>query len=514
MNIASLLEHWQITENPFRAEEARHDAVFARLNALANAHPDFEKIVGDLSRPSTAIVFGEKGSGKTAIRLQLAERIARANAASPKNKVLLVAYDDLNPALEQFCGVAQRSGKEPATSDTPARDTRRLSDRLREFKLVDHMDAILATAVPRALDVLLEGSGPDAPWKVLRKQPEGVKRDAQLLQALYDRHDTAEHRAAVLRQKLRIPGNPDRLLWSVLAYAGWLVPAAVVAASFYVPRDIIGVRLWLYLLGATILLWAGVVLKRAVLDPWSARRLARRVARHLRTVPRNIDALADTLSRVPSVDRPASTLTLDDSESVRYGMLERLRRLIRAAGYTGIIVVVDRVDEPTLVSGDIDRMRSIVWPLLSNKFLQQDGIGLKLLLPAELRHELFRESAAFFQEARLDKQNLIERLTWTGATLYDLCNARLRSCRPENAPPLTLADLFEDDVSRQDLVDALDQMRQPRDAFKLLYQCMAEHCSNITEDQAKWRIPRLVLETVRRFQSDRVQMLARGYRPA
>jgi hypothetical protein len=47
-----------------------------------SAHSDFDKILGDLSRPSTSIVFGEKGSGKTAIRLQIADRVARHNAWS------------------------------------------------------------------------------------------------------------------------------------------------------------------------------------------------------------------------------------------------------------------------------------------------------------------------------------------------------------------------------------------------------------------------------------------------
>ena len=62
---------------------------------------------------------------------------------------------------------------------------------------------------------------------------------------------------------------------------------------------------------------------------------------------------------------------------------------------------------------------------------------------------------------------------------------------------MTLLDLFESDVALRDLVDALDQMHQPRDAFKFLYQCIAEHCSNVTAEEGQWRVPRLVLEMVR-----------------
>ena len=52
-------------------------------------------------------------------------------------------------------------------------------------------------------------------------------------------------------------------------------------------------------------------------------------------------------------------------------------------------------------------------------------MGFKLLLPMELRHAVFRESSAFFQEARLDKQHFVEHLAWTGPMLFDLCNARM-----------------------------------------------------------------------------------------
>ena len=195
-------------------------------------------------------------------------------------------------------------------------------------------------------------------------------------------------------------------------------------------------------------------------------------------------------------------------------MLDRFTRVVGAAGFKGVIVVVDRADEPTLVSGDPERMRAIICPMFNNKFLQQEGLGIKMLLPIELRFALFKESNAFFQEARLDKQNLIERLTWTGAMLYDLCNARLRACLAEGSGELSLLDLFAEDVGRQDLVDALNEMHQPRDAFKFVYRCLTEHCSNVTTDQNDMRIPRLVLEQCRKAEADRVQQLYRGIRPA
>ena len=83
MTVSDFLQHWNLTENPFRGEEARSDAVFARMGGAPETpddaslfHSEFEKILGDLRRPGSSVVFGEKGSGKTAMRLQIAQAAA------------------------------------------------------------------------------------------------------------------------------------------------------------------------------------------------------------------------------------------------------------------------------------------------------------------------------------------------------------------------------------------------------------------------------------------------------
>ena len=512
MNINSYFQHWAITENPFRAEEARHDPVFARLGDTNAAHPDFEKIVGDLRRPSTSIVFGEKGSGKTAIRLQLQERIEAHNQAHPDARILLVPYDDLNPVVDRL--LAHHSVG-PGSKDQLILET------LRNFRLVDHFDAILHTATTRLVDACLNDSEPDrqksfpeSPAKRLRQEPFTTRQNLILLQAVYAEDDETCSRLRRLCRKLKAPPDFRTLLWLFFSAVGWLPPAALFFAALLSPQVDLGsrtVQIGFILLVAA---WLLAVVYGLFWRMWSATRLAKRIHRQVITTGRSLRSLARAIPLIPESLRRGSGLPTDDSDDTRYAMLDRLRAVLRPLGITGIIVVVDRVDEPTLVNGAPDRMRAIVWPLLNNKFLQQDGLGIKMLLPIELRHELFRESTAFFQEARLDKQNLVERLSWTGAMLYDICNARLTACRAPDAEPISLADLFETDVTRQDIIDALDQMHQPRDAFKLLYRCIQEHCSNVTEEQASWRIPRLVLESVRRQQSDRVQEFSRGFRPA
>ena len=77
MKIETFLEHYRIGENPFGAEEARNDPVFDRLIQHDLSHPEFAKVLGQVDRPGTSVVFGEKGSGKTAIRIMLDNQIAR-----------------------------------------------------------------------------------------------------------------------------------------------------------------------------------------------------------------------------------------------------------------------------------------------------------------------------------------------------------------------------------------------------------------------------------------------------
>ncbi|HED54032.1 MAG TPA: hypothetical protein ENJ00_07500 [Phycisphaerales bacterium] len=512
MNLQQFFEHWGVTENPFRGEEARQDAVFRRLSlddgtsqSSHAAHSDFEKILGQLEFPSTSIVFGEKGSGKTAIRMQIARRIAEHNKAHPDRKVMLVAYDELNSFLDRF------------HARTGATDPLESFGRLR---LVDHIDAILMRAVPGVVDAVIgetaSGRSADLGEQVRRRAralDPTSKRDLLLLQALYDRPDNAHQRTGKLRRALRLGLPRSVLLWNVLAFGGWVLPVGVLVAFLLMGASVESV-LWQVLFGVTLLVWVAFLFKRFVWDAMALRRVARRVRRQIRVSSRPEESYVASFGQIDPVELRSGALPTTDSDDTRYALLSRFRQALRGFGYSSMIVVIDRIDEPTLVNGDADRMRAIIWPLLNNKFLQQDGLGVKMLLPIELRHALYKESTSFFQEARLDKQNLVERLTWSGSMLYDLCESRLAACRTEGADPISLLDLFAEDVTRQDLVDALDQMHQPRDAFKFLYACLNEHCSNVTSQEQSYRVPRLVLETVRKQQADRVQQLYRGIGPA
>jgi hypothetical protein len=507
-----------VYDNPFAAEEARLDPVFTRLMQKHATHPDFPKILGRVDKPSTAVVFGEKGTGKTALRMLISNEIAEHNQQNPKRRVLEVPYDDFNRLLDNLLEREQQD-----------------ADRvLADFRLVDHQDAILSAAVTRLVDAMLNEQPrddeehpvplPSNPTKALRALPRDKRVDLAVLAAIYDSPNAGSgvSRWRRLRRKLglgwHLPLKTIRWLTVIftvvavgLAVAGWLV-GPVNAEQIQTPLIVVAA-----LAGLGWLVWAIQQLRLG--------RLARKVARETRSLSRDPSELRQIFGqlRMSDLNRqplPSAKQAEQTKRDTRYQLTRQFLEFLGGLNFVGMMVMVDRVDEPTAISGDPEKMRRLLWPVFDNKFLQQDRVGLKLLLPIDLRHALYRESPQFFQEARLDKQNMIDRLEWSGATLYDLCSSRLRACRDTSgadgdaARELYLTDLFDEDVSEATLVDALDQMHQPRDAFKFLYRVIQEHCRLVPEDQANFKVAKLTLESVRRSESQRVQELYRGLTPS
>ncbi len=501
MNTKTFFNHYNIAENPFRAEEARQDAVFARVETACH-HPDYSKIRGEFDRPSSAIVFGERGAGKTAIRIQIEDDLAAHNRSNPESKCLGIAYDELNPVLDRL--------QQHLRMKSP-------DESLAKIRLTDHIDGILASIVPGIVDQILGETRNEPPLvidnslaKRFRALDPAAKRDLLLLQVCYDRPDEADLRTARLRQAIKAK---SRSILPLLKWSAGIVAFIALGLMLYVlfadPQE----YRWLWM-AAVIILAAGAIglVGRWGWLWWKVSAAARSLSSSLRVLHRPALSFPKSLSVLSVHDVITADLPIGEHDDPRYAMMQRLLRVIQPLGYRSIVVLFDRIDEPTLINGEPSRMRSVVWPMMNNKFLQQNNFGIKMLLPLDLKHLLFRETQDFFREARLDKQNLIERLTWSGATLYDLCNARVNACR-ENGEPMSLTDFFEEGVTQQDIVDALDQMQQPRDAFKLLYRVIQEHCANVPEERPVYKVPKLTLDTMRKEQVDRLAGMLRGVRP-
>src|SRR5580658_4121703 len=165
MKLEQFLRHHGITGNPFSEEDAQTDTVFKRLCLATIHHPAWNKFFGSPADPSTALVFGEKGSGKTALRLQANAELETYNQTNPTERVFVISYDDFNPYLDSY----------RAAIRAPEMD-----QVLKKWRLQDHMDAILSLGMTKLVDLL---TSEKIDLTVLSLDQ---RRDLLLLAAFYD----------------------------------------------------------------------------------------------------------------------------------------------------------------------------------------------------------------------------------------------------------------------------------------------------------------------------------------
>lgn len=479
MRLQQFLEHHGLAANPFADEDAQTDLIFKGHCITQAFHPTWDKIYGSPAEPATAIVFGEKGSGKTALGLQIVRHLADYNLEHAGRRVFVVRYDDFNPYLDRFR--ERFRGRR-----------RQIQRALAQWKLWDHADAILGLAVTQLVDRLLgarQSAHPaaydDGPLRVESLEPSQA-RDVLLLAACYDQStaESPEVRWHRLRRLLKF--STWRTKWDL---------AVGIAVDLVVLGLIVGLGQWDWLLSAWtwLALAAGWFPRLARMARWHWR--ARRIAQNTRVLNHNAGLLRRLLMRFPTSQIVGQPLPDRQRTDDRYEMLTKLQSALRALGFEGMVVVVDRVDEPYLVNGSADLMRALVWPMLDNKLLKHPGLGFKLLLPNELSHFIDREDRDFHERSRLDKQNLVRSLQWTGQSLYDLANVRLDACAAAGRKPV-LRDLFDDAVDDRRLMDAMRGLRVPRHLFKFMYRLLVTHTNAHSDQEPAWRIGGATFETV------------------
>ncbi len=472
MKIQEFLLHHGIDRNPFAEEDADSDSVFKRHCIGDTFHPAWAKIFGDPAHPSTSVVFGEKGSGKTALRLQIVDRLKNYNSDNPDKRVFVVEYDDFNPFLERF-------------HERSARWTRK-SQWLSSWRLWDHMDAILSLGVSRLVDEIINPGArdPDPSFTIdpekIRRMPKSHRRDLLLLAAFYDQSTTLPPKVRWHRLRRKLRFGTWLAQWDIALGAATTIGAIAGGINWKGAAALGSFWLWLIVLAGWLpLAWRWL---RNALLCW-------KVQRELRVVNLQTAALRHSLMKLGRSNLDNQPIPGRDRSVDRYELLNKFRTLIRDLGYEGLVVVVDRVDEPHLLGGSADLMRDLIWPMLDNKFLTHPGIGLKLLLPLELSRFIQREEKSFYERSRLDKQNMIGSLEWSGESLYDVASDRLKACRMEGSGDgeFSLRALFDEAVSDNDLVGSLDRLRVPRHLFKFLHKLAVEHCKSFTDDKPRWR---------------------------
>ena len=482
MNIQQFLDHHGIARNPFAEEDAQTDPVFKDHCIASTYHPTWDKVYGDPHEPSTSVVFGEKGSGKTAMRLQIARHLEEYNGQNPTKRLFIIHYDDFNPFLDRF-------------ADRMSQRRRRADKVLAQWRLWDHMDAILSLGVTGLVDRVLEVRQPSActDGDVRQDDVDGLDRhqarDLLLLAACYDQSTSETFRGRWHRLRRRLN------FWSVLAHWDFVLALVwtIVCLSIIIAITANGGSAWLRPL------WLYLALSVVGWGPWLWRccrcfLLGRSIVKNARVGNHETGPLRHVFMQFTRSELSSQPLPNKQRTDDRFELLCKFQALLETLGFSGIIVLVDRVDEPHLINGSSDLMKALLWPMLDNKFLKHPGVGLKLMLPIELTRFIDREDREFYQRARLDKQNLIRSFEWSGEALYDVATARIRACANNGSSP-SLHDLFDDSISEQRLIESMRSLRVPRHLFKFMYHLLVRHCNAHTDEHPVWTVPAETFES-------------------
>lgn len=496
-------EHWGLASDPFACEDADKDIILSEID-LGAVHSGFDRIFGDPRAPSPGIVFGEKGSGKSGLRRMMQRRLATHNEASPADRVFDIEYIDFNAYIDEVGkSIASKGGEAPTAAGV-----------IGQWEIADHLDGILSIGVTKLVDETLDGANVQAASQLSRKQA----LDMQILAALYYRSKKRTVGEAVHDLRSRLRNAPNTFMATFKKVLITLVGVGIASLPFVAPqvesltdftflteeRDtVIGFGLGIALL-PWVLSWVTGIF---------AKSRARKAARSIRVLPDDWAPLAALLSTMSNKQRAEHVIPADTSETGRYELLQRFLGLLDGLGYNGLYVLMDRVDEPTLLSDNDQWMREFVARILDIKLLQHPNLALKMFLPIEMEPLWRNASPEQLKRMRLDKSNLIAELKWTGRELYEIANQRFAACLDDGARAKNLDDLFAADLDTDYVLDTLNALGTPRYAFGFLSEVFLQYVKDIPNDlegaSVDWTLPRGAFDVVRAGWIDKAGLLRR-----
>ncbi len=299
------------------------------------------------------------------MRLQMVRALQEHNRKSPDKRVFFVQYDDFNrylgPFQQHFSAWAQSNPEKVLGS----------------LQVWDHLDAILCEVTTHLVDQVVlpsENSGVDSSLTVkpdqLARLDRAQRRDLILLSSCYDqsRQGSFTARQGTLRHKLKFL-NLGSWLWLSIALLGSAL--VLLLGLVLLKAEAISARSGIIAVAIGLLCaWTpyGISYARHWYTAW-------RITKQIRVGRRDSGSLCRALMQIPGTELAGQPLPVARTSDSRYAMLDKLQSILRTLSFDGLIVMVDRVDEPDIVNGRAERMRGLVWPLLDNKLLKHRDWG-------------------------------------------------------------------------------------------------------------------------------------------
>ncbi|MBN9029095.1 MAG: hypothetical protein J0I23_04760 [Rhizobiales bacterium] len=232
-----------------------------------------------------------------------------------------------------------------------------------------------------------------------------------------------------------------------------------------------------------------------------------------------IGACADILAkRVASEADVASSVTnairVDPADFDSVVIMRRLVTLAKIFAFTGIVILVDKVDETEATINSVDRTAELVHPLLAKvQLLEVEGFSWVFFLWSQTKYVFEGEK----YPARLDKIGHAT-VQWDDKFFEEMLNKRVIFYSDKR---FGLSGLFESDQNVGSILEGLIRvsMRSPREMIRLLDVIIREHDVEyasqdspilLTEESIQNGIDKYVTDTITTVYGER--LLAQMFR--
>ena len=407
MEIKEWLQVWQFEHNPFVIFDADRDPY---LQTAMVENTSLRSVLLHIERPSPYVIFAIRCAGKSSMRIDT-ERYLNEY----RDKVLTIAYTEFNELLAEVARPRQLPMEYSMNKSILTRVIKHKKEetlaRASKITLDDHLDYILKLGI----EALYHSIREDGKEEMLKDNRE-IAEKFILLTALYFAPNDLSSKVSVLRRLLDITGSKRG---------------------------------------------SGFMAKK------HSKSLSAEIFRNIRGVPVSLDGMFKIIQEIgPGLFEFHGIPRTTEN---RFTLLKSFMELVRYFGLSGVYLLVDRVDEPTSIKGDPEKMRELVTPILDDQLFQIDHLGIILFLPYEL-HDLKKYY-------RSDRIKTISSINWSPDNMIRLIEKRMNVARKPGSPPIQLADIFED--AGESKAQFIVRQLTPRNAFRLLSIIIEEHCQTV-----------------------------------
>ena len=238
--------------------------------------------------------------------------MADYNRQHPHERIFVIEYDDFNPFLDRFRGNFSPRQQRPDKV-------------LAQWKLWDHMDAILCLGVTQLVDRLIASGDKGGPGEA-DASPRGKldrlqTRDLMLLAACYDQSPSETFKKRWKRLASKVKYRTWASKWRVAL--GLAVTVGVFALVAALGKWDWLESYWTYIAAAAGWIPWGI-------HAWHWHWQANRIAKQLRVVKRETSPLRQVLGSFRTGDIASQPLPDKDRTDDRYELLTKFQQLLKS----------------------------------------------------------------------------------------------------------------------------------------------------------------------------------------